>query len=62
MVAVPVDTPLTTPKLFTDAIPVALLDHVPPVPVVVRLVEEPTHTSVAPLIVLLAGAAFTVTL
>jgi hypothetical protein len=57
IVAVPYDTPVTTPADDTTATPVLLLDHeLPPPP---RLLVEPTHTSSKPLIA--GGAAFTVT-
>jgi hypothetical protein len=41
--------------------PVALLAHRPPVPLVDKVVDEATHTSVAPVIVTPAGKGFTVT-
>jgi hypothetical protein len=44
MVAVPADTPVTTPEEFTVATAVLLLDQVPPVlPLVVKVVVPPAH-------------------
>src|SRR6201994_4239 len=47
MVAVPADTPPTVPPL-TVATPVAVLLHVPPVATSTRVVADPTHTVVVP--------------
>ena len=53
MVAVPADTPLTTP-LLTVAVAGVLLLHVPPVVASVSVVVAAVHTLVEP--VILAGA------
>ena len=61
MVATPALTPVTTPLLlFTVAVPVAALLHVPPPVVVVSVAVPPTHTAAIPLIA--AGTAYTVTI
>jgi hypothetical protein len=44
MVAVPADTPDTTPLLFTVATPVLLLLQVPPVVALLNIVVLPTQT------------------
>jgi hypothetical protein len=54
----PADMPVTIPAV-TDAIPLLLLAHVPPPVASVNVVEDPTHTEVAPLIA--AGTGQTVT-
>jgi hypothetical protein len=60
MVAVPPETPVTTPVPEpTVATAVAKVLHVPPVVVVLNEVVAPTHTTVVP--VMDAGNAFTVT-
>ena len=52
MIAVPAVTPLTTPvEAFTVAIPVALLDQLPPDTVEVNVVVPPTQTPCVPLMV-----------
>ena len=52
MITLPDDTPVTTPLLFTVALPVLLLVQVPPaVPVDVNVIVEPTQTEEAPLMV-----------
>ena len=49
MVALPWDTPETTPEAFTVATLTLLLDQVPPaVPLEERLVVFPTHTDKVP--------------
>ena len=60
MVAVPAAMPLTIPVLPTDAIPVELLDHVPPPVADDNEVVAPTHTESVPEMV--AGSALTVTI
>jgi len=40
--------PVTTPAVLTVAIPVLLLDHVPPVGLAVNVVDDPMHTVLAP--------------
>jgi hypothetical protein len=58
MIEVPVVTPLTTPlETPIGATEVLLLSHVPP-PISVRVVVEPEHIAVAPLM----AAGFTVTI
>ena len=60
MVAVPPDTPLTTPVVEPiEATPEPLLLHVPPPVISLNVVVLPVHTDVVPEIPL--GAAFTVT-
>ena len=61
MVALPDDTPATTPVLLTVATDVLLLVHVPPVAPSVRVVEEPAQTVLLPLIVPESGNGLTVT-
>lgn len=58
MVAVPAETPVTTPVDPTEAVPVALLLHVPPGVPSVKEMELPTHTALPPPIA--AGSGFTV--
>jgi hypothetical protein len=62
MLTVPAFTPVTAPvEAFTVA--VAVLDelHVPPVVALAKVVLEPTHTEVVPVIAATVGNAFTVT-
>lgn len=59
IIAVPLLMPVTTPDASTDAFDGLLLVHVPPGTVLVRVVVEPTHTVLLPLIG--PGVAFTVT-
>jgi len=59
MVAFPAATPVTTPDVFTVAVPVELVDHVPPVVELLRVVVVPGQTLVDPVIV--AGIGLTVT-
>jgi len=62
MVEVPADTPDTTPvEEFTVATPVALLLHVPPVVVELKVVVDPAHTAVVPVMAPTVGNGFTVT-
>jgi hypothetical protein len=62
MVELPAATPVTTPvEGFTVAAAVLLLLHVPPpVPFVLKVVDEPAHTDGALLIVPAFTTAFTV--
>ena len=60
MVAVPAATPVTMPDVPIVATPVLLLAHVPPLVVEDRVVVDPAHTEVVPVIA--AGSAFTVTI
>ena len=61
MLVVPADTPLTTPVEDTIvALEVLLLLHVPPIPVLVRVVVAPVQSEVEPLIA--PGTVFTVKL
>jgi uncharacterized protein (DUF362 family) len=57
-VTVPPLTPVTTPPLVTVATAVLLLDHVPPVEGL-KVVVEPTHIVLAP-VILTVGFALTV--
>jgi hypothetical protein len=60
MMALPDATPLTTPvDEPTVAMAVLLLDHVPPLAVLVSVVEPPTQATAVPPIA--TGAALTVT-
>ena len=59
IVTVPTVTPVTMPVDPTDAIPEALVLHVPPEVASVSEMVEPAHTEEAPDIA--AGNAFTVT-
>ena len=61
MIAVPAATPLTTPvEAFTVAIPVALLDQLPPDTVEVNVVVPPTQIPCVPLRVPADGGLVTV--
>jgi len=60
MVADPAAMPVTTPELFTEAVPDAEELHEPPDVPSVRLTVAPTQTDEAPEIVPALGAAFTV--
>ena len=55
----PVDTPVTTPVPVTVAFALPAL-HTPPVAASVKLMVEPPHTVVGPLIVPALGAGLTV--
>jgi hypothetical protein len=59
IVALPFEIPITIPEELTVAMPVALLLHVPPIGLLITLVELPSHTSCVPVIT--AGSAFTFT-
>ncbi len=60
--AVPADTPVTTPEEFTVATAVLLLDQVPPeLPLVVKVVVPPAHIFCVPLKVPALGGVVTVT-
>jgi hypothetical protein len=59
ILAVPEDIPATTPVAETVAVPIALLDQVPP-PALERAVRLPIHTALLPDIA--AGFPFTVTI
>ena len=62
MVAVPAVTPVTTPvEAFTVAIPVALLDHVPPETVEAKVVVMLAQISCVPLSVPAEEGVVTVT-
>ena len=61
IVAVPADTPVTSPLAFTVAMPVALLLHVPPAVASVNCVVLPIHTVCVPVIAATTGAEPTVT-
>ena len=60
MVVVLALTPVTTPVLFTVAMPVFALLHMPPPGVQLRVVVPVTHTNGVP--VMAPGSAFTVTI
>ena len=60
VLVVDTDPPVTTPEVNpTDAIPLALLLHVPPAVISLNVVVRPEHTSIVP--VIKAGNGFTVT-
>lgn len=61
MVSVPVVSPVTVPVVFTVAIVVNTLLHVPPLVASVRVMVEPTHTAAAPAILPALAAAVTTT-
>ena len=62
MTAVPAATPFTTPvEAFTVAIPVALLDQLPPDTVEVNVVVTPTQIACVPLRVPADAGAVTIT-
>jgi hypothetical protein len=61
IVAEPTATPVTTPvEEPTVAVPVALLDQVPPVAVSASVVVKPTATEVVPVMAGTTGGVFTV--
>jgi len=57
MVAVPAAAPVTFPEVFTVAIAVLLLLHVPPVVALLNDVVAPGHTTVVPVIVVGSAGA-----
>ena len=59
MVAIPGAMPVTLPAL-TVAIAGAVLLHVPPAILLLRLMEEPAHTAEGPLMVPALASGFTV--
>jgi hypothetical protein len=61
MVAEPAETPDTTPEALTVATAVLLDDQVPPAVASLKVVVEPTHTEVVPVIPATTGRALTVT-
>ena len=61
MVAVPPETPVTSPVVLTVATAVALLLHVPPPVVLVSVILLPAHTDEGPEIALTEGLTLTVT-
>lgn len=61
MVSRPAESPPTTPVESTVAWVLVAL-HVPPVPVVVSVMPEPTHTLPGPVMVPASGSGFTVIL
>jgi hypothetical protein len=61
MVALPSETPETSPALLTVATDVLLLLQSPPVPEVLRVIALLTHTEVVPDMVPASGLALTVT-
>lgn len=61
IVALPSDTPLTTPPVPTVAIPVALLLHTPPLVALAKVVVVFAHSVLVPVIEATVGKAFTVT-
>src|SRR6202008_710714 len=61
MVAVPCDTPVTSPVPFTVATAVLLDDQLPPAVTLDKVVFDPAHTVVVPVIDATVGTSFTVT-
>ena len=61
MVAVPAETPVTTPLVLTVAIPASLVVQLPPGVVLLKAVVEPVQTVVAPVMAFTTGVALTVT-
>ena len=57
----PAATPVTTPVLLTEAIPAALVLHVPPVVALLSVIEAPAHTAEGPVMVPAEAVRFTVT-
>jgi hypothetical protein len=57
----PVETPVTTPLLFTVAILVFVEIHVPPVKVLLKVIVAPSQTFVGPEIGANVGSGLTVT-
>ena len=63
IVAFPADTPDTIPVVVPIvAIPVALLAHVPPVVVLVKVLDPPIQVLKVPVIAFTVGKAFTATI
>lgn len=61
MVELPADTPVTTPVVaFTVAAEVLLLLQLPPLLLLAKVVVEPMHTNVVPLMVPAFGSGLTV--
>ena len=60
MLSVPDATPVTTPALFTVAIPVYKEVHVPPLTVSLKETVDVAHTVLAPLIAPASGKGFMV--
>jgi len=61
MVTLPVDTPVTTPVALTVAVPAALLLQVPPLTVSAKVMTDPLHTVVGPLMAPAPVVVLTVT-
>src|SRR6202008_5177717 len=61
MVAVPCDTPVTSPVPSTAATTVLLDDQFPPAVALDKVVFDPAHTVVVPVIDATVGTSFTVT-
>ena len=61
IVALPADSPVTTPFASTDAIVLSDDVQTPPVVALVNAVVDPSQTSVVPVIAATTGIAFTVT-
>ena len=59
ILAVPPDTPVTTPVVFTVATAVLLLDQVPPVVVAVNALVAPSQNVVVPEMLPAVGKVFT---
>jgi hypothetical protein len=59
MIAVPAETPDTTPDVFTVATDVAPLDHTPPAVRFDNVIVDPTHTLDAPVMAPATGKGFT---
>ena len=60
MLALPEETPDTTPVLFTAATEVLLLLQVPPVTTSLSVVDEPAHMALLPVMVPETGNGLTV--
>jgi hypothetical protein len=61
MIALPAETPVTTPELFIEAIAVLLLDQLPPPVVLVRFIVLFSQTRLGPAMAAMLGGGFTVT-
>ena len=61
MVAVPADTPVTTPAASTEATAASLLLHTPPAVVELNVVVPFIQTALVPVIAATTGKLFTVT-
>ena len=62
IMVVPGASPLTTPVALIVAAPILLLLHIPPIIELERVTVEPAHTVDPPIIALVTGSEFTVSI